>query len=269
MQTDRVLNTVPLRDLYTRGAARLVDMAPSFSIGDEESEMNTPEGPEAENDKKRNDKKDLLRTSPIECVFVFRRPVMLSDRIIKLMTGPFAHVDLYIHREGQPNDSPSLTTFMGEHFSMSVNMRKAYNSRDYEGLHLRLDPVESAKLFDYVIDLVERRVPYNLADLMYQPLKSILPDSGFFEDVPDESSLLVKKVFCSQAFVLALRNSLHRDHLAGALIDESPIQRKKLLWRLISENSRLCTPSDLYHILRPYCKRVDMERLRYGSLVYA
>ncbi|EKX31750.1 hypothetical protein GUITHDRAFT_149099 [Guillardia theta CCMP2712] len=151
---------------------------------------------------------------------------------------------------------------------MSVNMRKSYNSRDYEGLHLRLDPVESAKLFDYAIDLVERRVPYNFADLLYQPMKAVLPDSGFFEDVPNESSLQVKKVFCSQAFVLALRNSLHNDDLAGALIDESPIQRKKLLWRLISENSRLCTPSDLYHIIRPYCRRVDMDRLRHGHLSY-
>ncbi|EKX34797.1 hypothetical protein GUITHDRAFT_118968 [Guillardia theta CCMP2712] len=236
-------------------------MKPNFSIGEEDGEEATKPPPESSGD-------NPMRKSPIQCVFVFRRPVMLSDRIIKLMTGPFAHVDLYVHREEKPNDSPSLTTFMGEHFSMSVNMRKSYNSRDYEGLHLRLDPVESTKLFDYAIDLVERRVPYNLADLLYQPLKTVLPDSGFFEDVPNESSLQVKKVFCSQAFVLALRNSLHNDELAGALIDESPIQRKKLLWRLISENSRLCTPSDLYHIIRPHCRRVDMDRLRHGHLSY-
>lgn len=238
---------------------------PLFTIDDEEDTKEDKNEDEIDESKKDT---DGIKKSPVQCVFVFRRPVMLSDRIIKMLSGPFAHVDLYVHMENKVGDSPSFTTFMGERFSMSINMKHYYNNKDYVGLHLRMDLVESMKLFDYVIDLVDHKIPYNFSDLLYQPMKSVLRHSVFFPDVHSENPEELQKVFCSQAFVLGLRNSLHDNDLAGALIDESLNQRRKLLWTLSEENSRLCTPTDLHDILRPFCRRVNMDRVRHGYISY-
>eukprot|EP00960_Hanusia_phi_P000064 1942-Hanusia_phi.AAC.2 len=121
---------------------------------------------------------NILFQSPIHCVFTFRRPVQFSDRVIRALTGPWAHVDLLVITDQTPEDSPSFTTYMGETFSMSIRTKNRYNNREYTGLYLKMMPDEAFKVFEYVMKLAERRVPYNLGDLTYQPVKKLLQGAG-------------------------------------------------------------------------------------------
>eukprot|EP00960_Hanusia_phi_P053709 762433-Hanusia_phi.AAC.11 len=220
-------------------------MVGAFSI--EEPDDNDNESPKAV---------PLLLRSPIQCVFVFRRPMQLTDRIIQAMSGPFAHVDLLVLTEHKPADSPSFTTYMGESFAMSIRSKNNYNNKQYVGLHLEMMPDEAYGVFTYVMKLAELAVTYNFSDLLYQPVKSVLRDSVLFNDVPSEEPGQLQKVFCSQAFVLALRNNLKHGRLLR-LCDA-------LRW----QNSRLIAPSDLYTLLLPYCRPVDLRAVRDGRLVH-
>lgn len=187
--------------------------------------------------------------SPIHCIFLFRRPMLKSDHVTKYFSGQFVHMETLVFLTNNPNDSPTFTTFMGENFSMSVSAKYKYSSKYYEALMMETFPDEAFSLFAYFIELTEREVPYNLSDLFLLPLKKLLKSSELFNDVPTESPKHLKKVFCSQAFTLALRNCLTNKNYT------------RLLERLKQENSRLVTPTDFYDIVRPYCKRINVDRL--------
>eukprot|EP00960_Hanusia_phi_P036410 752302-Hanusia_phi.AAC.12 len=196
-----------------------------------------------------------LLQSPIHCVFVFRRPIMMSDRAIQLLAGPFTHMDLLVIMDKTPADSPSFTTYMGEPFHMSIRAKNEYNNKQYTGVYMDLLPDEAYSVFDYVMKLADHKVPYNFSDLLYQPIKGMLKDSPLFNDVHSDDPGQLQKVFCSQAFTLALRNSLRHGNKAKLGSD--------LRW----QNSRLITPTDLYNYIRPYCSAVNLLQARHGHLV--
>ena len=62
------------------------------------------------------------------------------------------------------------------------------------------------KVFQHATDLTENITAYNYSDLLLQPQKKTLHNSVLFKDVPNENPKLIRKVFCSQAMVLALRD---------------------------------------------------------------
>ena len=171
--------------------------------------------------------------SPIHCIFLFRRPMLKTDHMVKYFAGKFVHMEMLVFLTNNPKDSPTFTTFMGETFSMSISSKYSYNSNYYEALMLETFPDEAFSIFTYLIDITERSVPYNLSDLFYQPFKRLLNNSELFNDVPTENSKQLKKVFCSQAFTLALRNCLTNSN------------HSRLISSLKAENSRLTTPTDL------------------------
>jgi len=193
---------------------------------------------------------------PIGVILVFRRPIFASDRVLNLFSREFVHMELLMLLESKPEDSPTFTVFMGEKFSMSISLKKGYNEQEYFGMALDVFPGEAISLLNYMTTLVDRGVRYNYSDLALQPVKSLLKKSVMFEDVPSDEPGEVKKLFCSQAFTLGLRHSL--THAIN-------LDLKK---KLLEKNSRLMTPSDLFHILMPYCRRVDMDQLRDCKVVF-
>lgn len=193
---------------------------------------------------------------PIGCIFVFRRPIFASDRLVNVFSREFVHMELLMFLESKPEDSPTFTIFMGERFTMSIALKRYYNEKDYFGMFLDVFPGEAKALLDYMATLVDREVPYNFSDLALQPFKKLLRRSVFMEDVLPDDAGDVKKVFCSQAFTLGLRKCL--THPVN-------LELKNLLER---ENSRLMTPSDFFHLVRPFCRRVDMDELRDCRVVF-
>ncbi|EKX31730.1 hypothetical protein GUITHDRAFT_149103 [Guillardia theta CCMP2712] len=192
----------------------------------------------------------LSDIKPIQCVFVFRKPIFPSDRLIKFFAGQYVHMELLMFLPETPADSPTFTTFMGERFGMSISLKRFYNDDEYVGLLMDLNAEDAAHLLDYMTALTDAAVPYNFIDLTLQPIKRVLKTSPLFNDVESKNPRDFKKVFCSQAFTLATRDVIKDERF------------DRLVHALHRENSRLVTPMDFYHIIRPYCRTVDMDELR-------
>ena len=197
-------------------------------------------------------------SSSMKVMIIFRKPICKTDKLIKYFIGQYTHMEIMIYLDKSPRSSPTFTAFVGENFNSSIMAKTKYVKPDYEAYYLETEQDETECLLDYLIALSEQRIPYNYEDLPLIPFKKVITASGMMDDVNDESPDKIKRLFCSQAFTvaIALRRCLQFKHYP------------RLIAELKSINSRLTTPCDLFHIIRPYCRQVDPAKLKWGDIKY-
>ena len=169
--------------------------------------------------------------------------------IISMCAGEFVHVDLMPINDNAPEHSVVCTSYIGENFSLSLATKQAYNDKDCVALCIELTEEEHQKLTSYLLALADHNIPYNYQDV----LVSALPRSVsrvLVDDVADERPEKISTLFCSQAVVLALRNSLDGSH--------------PLMHTLQQVNSRCTLPDTLFRLLEPGCQRLSCQALRSG-----
>lgn len=185
-------------------------------------------------------------------VLVFRRPIMLTDKLVSFCAGNLVHVDMLLIESSCPEKSLTYTSYVGEHFSRSLDAKKQYNEHDNIALKINLSEVEYEKLSVYVNTLADSIIPYN-----YHDLANIFIPSGIakyvLSDVESEDPKTLKSLFCSQAVVLALRNSLECKHSVY-----------RALWNV---NSRSCSPETLYELVQPITDGVRCAPLQNGIVL--
>ena len=184
---------------------------------------------------------------------VFRKPSRFTDSLIALRAGRLVHVDILPMDPDNVENSLSYTSYVGEHFSMSLSAKHDYDDDTCVALELKVSPEEHECLIAYLNELFERNIPYNYKDLAVMALPCTLQDS-LVSDILSESPEDIQSLFCSQAVVLALRNSLAQD--------------RALFRQLRMLNSRTIYPCTLYHVLRPYTKMVSCNGIRRGEIKY-
>lgn len=187
-----------------------------------------------------------------QCVCVFRRPVFFTDSLIALRAGPLVHVELLPIDANIPDNTLSYTSYVGHAFGVSISTKATFDNETCVGLALDLTPLEHERLISYLHDLCAANIPYNYGDMALMALPRTLFEA-VVEDIPSEDPRDVRKLFCSQAVLLALRNSLADDNPLG-----------DVLGRIVS---RTIFPYTLFHVLRPYTRPVDCRALARGVVV--
>ena len=176
---------------------------------------------------------------------------MFQRFAVKFVNKP-VHVDMVLDKQKTTNRKFYYTMYMGEKFTMNMIPKYSLDDKLFENWAFSVTDGEFEKMTTYISKLVDR-VTYNYVDTMM--LMPMMPHTGMFVDtmVPDVDGTQpenLHKLFCSQAMVLILRESLDED---------GPNQN--LLLKLRSLNSRLTSPSDLYHLLRNYSSALPNKEL--------
>jgi hypothetical protein len=187
-----------------------------------------------------------------QVVCVFRRPVFFSDSLIALRAGPVVHVEVLPIDVLHPENTLSYTSYVGQPFGVSISTKRTFDNETCVGLVLEVSPEEHETLVSYLHDLCEANIPYNYHDMAIMALPRTLFEA-VVDDVPSEDPRHLRSLFCSQAVLLALRNSLS---------EENP-----LLPVLAGVVSRTIFPYTLFHLLRPYTHTVDCRALASGMVV--
>lgn len=185
-------------------------------------------------------------------VLVFRRPLYLSDSVIALRAGPLVHVEILPIDSETPENTISYTSYVGCQFAMSISTKNTFDNQTCVALSLDLSVKEHQCLISYLHDLCEANIPYNYADVAFMALPhSVL--QAVVDDVPSEDPRDLRSLFCSQAALLALRNSLAAEH--------------PLVPVLSGVVSRTVFPYSLFLLLRPFTRTVDCLALSRGAVL--
>ena len=153
----------------------------------------------------------------VYCVFKHSRDTNL-ETVVGVLSGRYVHVDL-VHL------GSSYTSYMFETFSRNP---VSYPDNAYTCLEVDVTEEESEAVLAYVEDLVERKVAYNYNDIV----GVMLPFRGLVADSVEP----VSRVYCSQAVLRCLRQSLVRNQV--------------LVEALKGVNSRFISPNALFELLR-------------------
>jgi hypothetical protein len=187
-----------------------------------------------------------------QVVCVFRRPVFFSDSLLALRAGPVIHVELLPVDTLNPENTLSYTSYVGHPFGVSISTKRTFDNETCVGLVLEVSPAEHENLVSYLHDLCEANIPYNYQDMAIMALPRTLFEA-VIDDIPSEDPRDIRSLFCSQAVLLALRNSL---------ADDNP-----LLEVLSKVVSRTIFPYTLFHLLRPFAHTIDCRALASGLVV--
>lgn len=157
---------------------------------------------------------------------VFKRSSDMLEGVVGLLAGNFIHVEMV------PSDQECMfTSFMFENFSK--NKKSVYDS-SYQTIRIVLTAGEHTKLCSLLSKWSERVIPYNYMDLLLA--------GGYYEEPTDAET--VSSLFCSQAVVIALRNSL---------------EPSELLTELLSVDSRSLLPQGLFEMLSKYARPIKVD----------
>ena len=185
-------------------------------------------------------------------VIVFRKPVCMTDRFLSVFAGQLTHCDILPIDVSDAHNAMTFTSYVGETFSMSINTKRNYNNRKNVAIAIPYNKCEFDLLTTYLYDLCSHNIKYNLIDISLDALPITVRDM-ICEDVESEDPKDIKKIYCSQAAVLSLRNSLASD--------------RRLLEKLKETNSRVTVPLQLYYILRNFGQIVDCDALHEGKVI--
>jgi hypothetical protein len=166
---------------------------------------------------------------------VYRRPMDYADQVIQALGGgetycEFTHCELYL-----PDEGVTFTIFKGGTMEKSAMLPMLYTRRpDRFSWHmLALNHDEYLGLLDWNNTQLARHCPYNFRDLVWQVVPRGISNS-FVHDLEITTSRSPSRIYCSQAIILALRDS-----------SQAECARQILRDFVCSINSRLATPSDL------------------------
>jgi hypothetical protein len=164
---------------------------------------------------------------------VYRRPMDYADQLIQAFGGgnvqcEYTHCELYL-----PDEGVTFTIFKGGTMQKSAMLPMLYTRMpDRFAWHLLpLNHDEYLGLLHWNNTQLASHCPYNFRDLIWQVVPRGISNS-FVHDL--EPTSRIQRIFCSQAIILALRDS-----------SQTECARQILRDFVCSINSRLATPSDL------------------------
>lgn len=182
---------------------------------------------------------------------MFRKPIFYTDAWLAAYAGPLLHTEIVPIDPVISSNTLSFTSFMGRTFSLSISTKNTYSNDTCVALKIPVTVEEYGKLVSYLYVLCENKISYNYKDL----LLTALPDTFqnvLLDDVDAQNPKTLKSLFCSQAAVLALRQSLAEDHPVRLVLDKY--------------NSRTMLPYHLYRLLQPFCQALDCNALAHGLI---
>lgn len=164
----------------------------------------------------------------VPVIIVYRRPVVWTDRILKVACGEFTHCELYI-----PNIEGTFSTTVDCGMELRFDLKYHYNKtpHDYAWHLIVMSQTEYDRMCSWNMEQVSHHCKYNYSDLVWQLAPYM---RSFVHDLTRQDASHPKKMFCSQAIVLALRAAFNGP-------DSSPHMRAFVA----SMNSRLTTPGCL------------------------
>lgn len=164
-------------------------------------------------------------------IIVYRKAVFTTDMLMQLAgVGEYVHCELYF-----PLQKATYAIFIGGVMQCSTLLPQFYKAEPHHfAWHmLILNDSENVRLERWLIDMVKKECTYNMKDLVWQLTPEIVQRS-YVSDLTTENAHSPKSLFCSQAIILALRESF------------SSITTKPHLKNFAKEmNSRITTPSEL------------------------
>ena len=163
-------------------------------------------------------------------VIVYRRPVVWTDRVLRLACGDFTHCELYIPKLG---GTFATTVEYGMEFNTGLknNYRDHEQRKNYAWHLVTLTDLEYERLWVWNMTQVSRHCQYNYRDMFWQVAPYLQP---YVHDLDHQHTENPSRLFCSQSVVLALRAAFDgndSDPRAHAFAN--------------SMNSRLTTPGNL------------------------
>jgi len=185
-------------------------------------------------------------------IVVYRRPWDCTDSVIQAFGGgsvqcEFTHCELYV-----PDSGETFTIFAGGTMTKDAKLPLLYNLRSdrfaWHIIPLKFD--EYTRLIQWNKQQIAQHCPYNFRDLAWQIVPENIRNS-FVKDLAVSTAHTPRRIFCSQAIILALREASNG---VGA--------RQILRDFVFSANSRLVTPTDLSRMVTQYlgvgvnCSRV-------------
>jgi len=186
-----------------------------------------------------------------QVVIVFRKPVFMTDRFLSCFAGKLVHCDIMPVDSKTAENSLNFTSYVGEHFSASVTGKRFYNNKDNMALCLEISEEENDAMISYLYELCENNIPYNYVDLAAEMLPSQVA-RFVVDEISSDDPKQITNLFCSQAVVLVLRNSLS--------------EKGELCKILKHQNCRLTLPYELFTILQPFSKQVFCVELSKGEI---
>jgi hypothetical protein len=171
----------------------------------------------------------------VAVVIVYRRPIVWTDRIIKIACGEFTHCEMYVPSLG----GTFLTTVdFGMEFRSDIKRLYSEAPHDYAWHLIVMSALEYERMCAWNIEQVAHHCKYNYTDLVWQVAPYM---RSYVHDLTQTDASHPKKMFCSQAVVLALRAAFNGS-------DSSPHMREFVS----SMNSRLTTPGGLVKAVSIY-----------------
>lgn len=167
-------------------------------------------------------------------IVVYRKPMFWTDRVLQRYgAGEFTHCELFI-----PRSEETYAIFLGGDMLRSSDLPLHYKETPHLfawHIHVLTDS-EFTRLLEWNDLQVYNRCKYNFADLALKMMPSILQKS-LTSDLHGKNANEPRKLFCSQAIVLAFRH-------AYGCVDS----KKTDSLFAHSMNSRITSPSDLARI---------------------
>lgn len=167
------------------------------------------------------------------------------------LVGEPEHVDIVLEEEGTDNKRFYYTAYMNERFSMLMIPDHEMGSDQFDNMRVNISREEMGKCSNYLSTLVNNKVRYNYTDaMMIMPSVegSLCPVkmstvSSIFPDVDGSDPNNIKKVYCSQAAVLLIRECL-QESCEGMIQDLNQL------------NSRFVSPHTLHMLASRYFKSI-------------
>jgi len=173
----------------------------------------------------------LSRRNSNSVVVVYRKPMFWTDRVLQRYgAGEYTHCELYI-----PQRDETYAIFLGGDMLRSDDLPLHYKEKPHLfawHIHILTDS-EFTRLLEWNDLQVYNKCKYNFADLALKLMPSVLQKS-LTSDLRGKNADEPRKLFCSQAIVLAFRHAY-----------SCPESKKTNSLFAHSMNSRITSPSDL------------------------
>lgn len=196
-------------------------------------------------------------SSRCRIILRFLKESTMYERMVSKIVGSPVHCDIILDREGTDDYRFAYSAYVNEEFSMTFMPNEMIDNDNYISRQIRVTPQEFQRCKEYLHCLVNNKIKYNYTDAMI--IMPTMPSAGEFIDtmVPDidaSNPTSIKKLYCSQACLLVLRENLNE------------VIASQLLKVLKPLNSRLTSPCKLFHVVehhsRPMQNRVLLPSVR-------
>jgi hypothetical protein len=192
---------------------------------------------------------DTDKNSGCKLIMRFRSPNTTYERFVSTVVGSPVHVDMVFHQPGTDGIKFSYSAFLGEKFSITLMPDEITCSELYENIVVAISDREHARCVSYVNKLIDK-ASYNYNDaMMWMPMFQAHPNFAnvMCDDIDSSDPSEIKKIYCSQAVVLVLRECLSAGNPFETVVE--------------GVNSRMVSPGTLHKMV------CSCEMQRVGDVV--